>query len=39
MTQGKGEFTMEYTGHATVTQDVQEELMAEYGKTRKQAKD
>jgi elongation factor G len=39
MTQGKGEFTMEYTGHATVTRDVQEELMAEYGKTRKQAKD
>jgi elongation factor G len=37
MTQGKGEFTMEYSSHQPVTQDVQAELTAEYGKTRKQA--
>ena len=37
MTQGKGEFTMEYASHAHVTQDVQTELCAEYGRTRKQA--
>ena len=34
MTQGKGEFTMEYASHQPVTQDVQAELMAEYGKKR-----
>ena len=32
MTQGKGEFTMEYVRHATVTQDVQAELMKTHGK-------
>jgi elongation factor G len=35
MTQGKGEFTMEYAQHQPVSQDVQAELCAEYGKTRK----
>ena len=39
MTQGKGEFTMEYSSHLPVSQDVQAELTAEYGKTRKQAAD
>ena len=34
MTQGKGEFTMEYASHQPVTQDAQAELMAEYGKKR-----
>jgi elongation factor G len=37
MTQGKGEFTMEYFQHQPVSQDVQAELCAEYGKTRKAA--
>ena len=37
MTQGKGEFTMEYAQHQPVSQDVQAELCAEYGKTRKAA--
>ena len=37
MTQGKGEFTMTYDSHQAVTQDVQQELMAEYGKTKKAA--
>ena len=35
MTQGKGEFTMEYAQHQPVSQDVQAELCAECGKTRK----
>ena len=35
MTQGKGEFTMEYNTHAPVTQDVQAELCQEYGKRQK----
>jgi len=34
MTQGKGEFTMEYASHQPVSQDVQAELCAEYGKSR-----
>lgn len=34
MTQGKGEFTMTYENHQPVTQDVQNELMTEYGKAR-----
>ncbi len=37
MTQGKGEFTMEYAAHQPVSQDVQAELVAEYGKSRKSA--
>ena len=32
MTQGKGEFAMEYMRHAAVTQDVQAELMKAHGK-------
>jgi elongation factor G len=32
MTQGKGEFAMEYMRHAAVTQDVQAELMKQHGK-------
>jgi len=39
MTQGKGEFTMSYESHQPVTQDVQAELAADYGKTRKASKD
>ena len=35
MTQGKGEFTMEYNNHQPVTQDVQAELCQEYGKRHK----
>lgn len=34
MTQGKGEFTMEYREHAPVTQDVQMQLMNSYKKTK-----
>jgi elongation factor G len=37
MTQGKGEFTMEYAAHQPVSQDIQAELVAEYGKSRKSA--
>jgi elongation factor G len=32
MTQGKGEFAMEYLRHAAVTQDSQAELMKAHGK-------
>jgi len=32
MTQGKGEFTMEYSSHQAVTQDVQAELISTLGK-------
>jgi elongation factor G len=32
MTQGKGEFAMEYMRHSAVTQDVQAELMKAHGK-------
>ena len=32
MTQGKGEFTMEYLRHSAVTQEVQAELMKSHGK-------
>jgi elongation factor G len=39
MTQGKGEFTMSYDSHQPVTQDVQQELMTEYGKTRAKPKE
>jgi elongation factor G len=35
MTQGKGEFTMEYGSHQPVTQDVQNELIAKMGKAAK----
>ena len=34
MTQGKGEFTMEYARHAPVTADRQAELSGEYRRTR-----
>eukprot|EP00897_Mesotaenium_endlicherianum_P001960 jgi/Mesen1/1792/ME000014S01200 len=34
MTQGKGEFTMEYYQHSAVPQDVQAQLVADYKKTR-----
>lgn len=34
MTQGKGEFTMEYLQHSPVSQDVQAQLIAEHGKGR-----
>ena len=34
MTQGKGEFTMEYSRHAPVTADRQAELSGEYRRTR-----
>lgn len=37
MTQGKGEFTMEYFKHIAVPKNVQEELMAKY-KEEKEAK-
>jgi len=30
LTQGKGEFSMEYSSHAPVPRNVQEELMAAY---------
>ena len=39
MTQGKGEFTMAYDSHQPVTQDVQQELTAEYGRSRGKAKE
>ena len=35
MTQGKGEFTMEYGSHQAVTQDVQAELISTLGKVKK----
>jgi elongation factor G len=34
MTQGKGEFTMEYFQHAAVPQDVQSQLVKEYSSKR-----
>jgi elongation factor G len=34
MTQGKGEFTMEYGSHQAVTQDVQAELISTLGKVK-----
>ncbi|KIY99494.1 putative elongation factor G [Monoraphidium neglectum] len=33
-TQGKGEYTMEYSHHAPVTKDMQDELTAHYQKAR-----
>eukprot|EP01117_Protostelium_nocturnum_P012057 TRINITY_DN4416_c0_g1_i1.p1 TRINITY_DN4416_c0_g1~~TRINITY_DN4416_c0_g1_i1.p1 ORF type:complete len:752 (-),score=317.39 TRINITY_DN4416_c0_g1_i1:153-2408(-) len=36
VTQGKGEFTMEYNKHEAVTRDVQDKLVAEYEKKRKE---
>lgn len=33
--QGKGEFSMEYSHHAAVMKDVQDELTAHYAKTAK----
>ncbi len=36
MTQGKGEFTMEYSRHEPVTRDVQDKLSAEYERKRKE---
>jgi len=34
MTQGKGEFTMEYETHSPVSRDIQEDLIAEYREER-----
>ena len=34
MTQGKGEFTMEYFAHAPVTQDKQAQLVSDSKRTR-----
>jgi len=39
LTQGKGEFSMEYAEHQQVTKDLQEQLVAEYAKTRKEEED
>ena len=37
MTQGKGEFTMEYNRHSSVTQEAQVELLKTHGRGAQQA--
>lgn len=38
VTQGKGEFTMEYKNHMPTLQSIQEEIIAEYEKNRNNPK-